>query len=453
MLWEIWYVWAKNSVSTFPSPLSAPSLLASVRTAFEPIPDHRRKAGVRISLTDALMSGLAVFGLKYSSLLEFDSHREEVAIRHNLKTLYGVDKAPCDSQMRTILDGVDPAGVGSAFVAVNRIAESQGVLKKYEYLEGYFLASIDGTGHFGSGHISCPQCCVKTHRNASREYYHQLLAAVVVHPDYKTVIPLVPEAILKGDGEAKNDCERNAAKRLLPKIKEAYPNLRLIIVEDSLSSHGQHLNLLKSLDYHFIIGVKPGDHAALFQQVDERYFRGEVEEFDEVDKTGMTWGYRYVSGLGLNNSHPDLKVNFLEYWESRGESPQIWSWITDFELSKSLAEPIMRGGRARWKVENETFNTLKHQEYHLEHSYGHGEKNLATVFGLFTFLAFLLDQLQEWGCSLFQQARRVRRTRISLWETMRALMTWFLVASWEALWQSIIFKRPVMGSVSIVNTS
>ena len=36
--------------------------------------------------------------------------------------------------------------------------------------------------------------------------------------------------------------------------------------------------------------------------------------------------------------------------------------------------------RARWKIENETFNTLKNQGYHFEHNYGHGEQHLSVVF-------------------------------------------------------------------------
>jgi hypothetical protein len=224
-------------------------------------------------------------------------------------------------------------------------------------------------------------------------------------------------------------------------------------VEDSLSANGPHIKFLKRLGYHFIIVVKPGDHAALFQAVDERYVRGEVEEFETVDKSGARHGYRYVNGVPLNGSHPDLQVNFLEYWEVTGEQERNWSWITDFALRKTTVEPIMKGGRARWKVENETFNTLKNQDYHLEHNYGHGQKYLATVFGLLTFLAFLIDQVQEMGCELFRRARQARSSRVSLWEHLRGLFLWCLIPSWEAAWQSIIHKHPVLGVAIIHDTS
>ena len=70
----------------------------------------------------------------------------------------------------------------------------------------------------------------------------------------------------------------------------------------------------------------------------------------------------------------------------------------------------MRGGRARWKIENETFNTLKNQGYHLEHNYGHGEQNLSVVLALLMMLAFLVDQVQQLCCPLFQAAWHKMKT-------------------------------------------
>jgi hypothetical protein len=108
--------------------LSAPGLLGRIRRAFDKIPDHRRGA-CRFSLSDALMSGLAVFGLKYPSLLNFDEGRNEAVIRHNLHTLYGVEQAPCDTQLRTILDPVDPQRLRGAFRAVHQQLRRDKVLE------------------------------------------------------------------------------------------------------------------------------------------------------------------------------------------------------------------------------------------------------------------------------------------------------------------------------------
>jgi len=79
----------------------------------------------------------------------------------------------------------------------------------------------------------------------------------------------------------------------------------------------------------------------------------------------------------------------------------------------------MRGGRARWKIENETFNTLKNQGYHLEHNYGHGARNLSVVLALLMRLAFLVDQVQQLCCPVFRAAWDKMKTKCPLWEELR----------------------------------
>ena len=121
-------------------------------------------------------------------------------------------------------------------------------------MDGYYLLSVDGTGYFSSKQVHCTQCCEKHHRNGQITYYHQMLGAVLVHPDESEVIPLAPEPILKQDGSKKNDCERTAAKRLLEDIRREHPHLKLMVVEDGLASNGPHIQLLQSLDMRFILG-------------------------------------------------------------------------------------------------------------------------------------------------------------------------------------------------------
>ena len=346
--------------------------------------------------------------------------------------------------MREICDPVNPIEINPAFNRLHQSIRDQGLLKRYEYLDGFVLISLDGTGQFSSNKLGCPHCCEKHHRNGTTEYYHQLLGAVIIHPDLPQVLPFMPEAILKGDGDSKNDCERNAAKRLLPRLKKDHPELRVIVVEDALSANGPHIGLLKSLSYSFIIGVKPVGNAYLFEQLDAGKKAGSTREIEVTDAQGVLHGYRFANGLGLNATYPGMLVNMVEYWEAKGGKVQNFSWITDIEITTGNVDKIVRGGRARWKIENETFNTLKNQGYHLEHNYGHGEENLATVFGVLTFLAFLVDQIQALGCSLFKEAQNSRRTKISFWGCLRALVTTNLIASWEALWNWIINAKKVI---------
>ena len=208
--------------------LSARGMLAKVRSIFKGIPDASRDArGVKpkISLVDCLMSGLAIFGLKFPSLLQFDSGLDDDVIKHNLNTLYNVEEAPCDTTMRQRLDVVDPRSLRPAFTAVFSLIQRGKVLEDYKFLNKYLLIACDGTGMFSSSSVHCDNCCEKHHKDGSVTYYHQMLGVIVIHPDQREVFPLCPEPISKPDGSTKNDCEQNAMKRLLADFQREHPQL------------------------------------------------------------------------------------------------------------------------------------------------------------------------------------------------------------------------------------
>lgn len=440
-------------------PLSIPILISRVRCQFQSIADHRQARKVEIPLIDALMSGLAIFSLKFPSLLKFEEQREEEHIRYNLQSLFGIQQAPCDTQLREILDPIEPAEFHPAYRAVFQEAQEAGALESFRFFNGSYLVSIDGTGTFSSSRISCAECATKTTRDGETLYYHQLLAAAIMHPDHREVLPLIPEPILHQDGDTKNDCERSAVKRLLTRLRNDYPNLPVTVVEDALFANGPHIKLLKKLNLSYIIGVKEGDHTHLFNAVqtheDNDTMEGVIQYDEQSDTTRI---YRYINSLELNKSHPDIKVNFIEYIDMKGDQVKLrFTWITDITITKHNCAQIVRGGRSRWKIENETFNTLKNQGYRLEHNYGHGNQHLSTNFALLTLLAFLIDQLQELGCTAFQKARKRFRSRTSLWERLRALFVGYFIDEWEILWQAIIHGHVVARlqprGVEIHNTS
>jgi hypothetical protein len=416
-----------------------------VTTEFSAIESPEKKRA-KYSQKDVLICALAMFMLKYSSLLKFDEEREKEHIKNNLKNLYGVGEVPCDTQMRTILDPVDPKTLRPAFSSIINDLHSNNQLNDYKYIEDYYILSVDGSGIYSSSNMSCPDCCVKKLNNGETSYYHQLLSAAIVHPNKKVVIPLAPEPIVREKNASKNDCERNASKRLLKQLKKEYPGFKFIVVEDSLSSNEPHINLLKSLGYIFVIGVKESDHQYLFECVQDRILARQdqvLEEYDE--KLKITRGVRFVNNLSLNKSNPDLKVNFLEYWEydEYGEMVTYFTWVTDILLTTDNAFKIVKIGRARWKIENEVFNTLKNQGYHLEHNYGHGEQHLSSVFAMLMMLAFLIDQIQELLCPLFQQAKENHRTKSYLWLKMQALFILFSIPDWETFYLAIALDHKV----------
>ena len=415
--------------------LSMPGLLAAVRGCFQAIDDDT--AGRGFTLVDYLMSGLAVFGLKYASLLQFDRGRDDDIVRANLASLYGIDRAPSDTALRERLDEVDPSLLRRAFRRVLHLLQRGKGLEDFIWWAGHYLLSVDGTGCFYSDTVHCERCCERHHRDGRVSYYHQLLGAVLVHPGQRCVLPLAPEPITREDGAAKNDCERTAAKRLLADVRREHPHLKLIVVEDALAANGPHIELLQSLKMRYILGVKPGDHGFLFHWVETT---PGVKTAEITDQDGTVHRFRYLNGAPLSDSHFKLEVNFLDYEEQRRNGKtQHFTWVTDIPLHQHNLMRVMRGARARWKIENETFNTLKNQGYHFEHNFGHGYQHLSTVFAYLMMLAFLIDQVQQHCCGLFQAALAKQGRKRYFWEKLRGLFFHWLLPDWETLYRALAY--------------
>lgn len=429
--------------------LSADGLFKLVRQGFEKIKDHR-PMNVAIPLADALMSALAMFTLKDPSLLAFDERRVR---QENLQQTFGLEQIPSDSQMRTILDEVEPETLRPLFKEVFGQLQRGKVLEEMTFMGKYYLVSADGTIYFSSQRVQCNDCQTRLNSKTGKvTYSHGMYGAAIVHPDQKAVIPLFPEPIMRQDGQRKNDCERNAAKRFLEKLRQDHPRLPIIIIEDALSANAPHIAELKRHHMRFVLGVKPGDHKYLFDYVAQAQAEGRTVEF-EIKEGKITHRFRYLNDAPLNETNADVRVNFLEYWEIQGDKAQHFSWITDFVISQTNAFQLMRGGRARWKIENETYNTLKNQGYHFEHNFGHGQNHLSVVFATLMMLAFAVDQAQQLACQLFQAALAKAGSKRRLWERMRSLFDELPFTSMNDIWRAIAYGFHIEGRIVIHDTS
>lgn len=421
--------------------LSAPGLLSNVYNKFSKISDPRKFAtNGTIPLIDHLMSGLAVFGLKCPSLLDYDRKRNDLAVVENLRDLYRVNSPPSDTYLRERLDEVNPQLLRPAFKRVFALAQRGKVLEEFAYIDGYLLVSGDGTGKFHSNKISCPQCCTKRNSDGTVSYYHQMFGVCVVHPEKKNVIPLCPEVIVNQHNEQKNDCERNACKRFLENFRREHPHLKAILLEDGLSSTAPHIRMIEEYKLRYILGAKPGDHAFLFDYLETST---ETKYFECRTEDGEYHQFRFLNGAPLNKSNQDVNVNIIEYrCTDRKGKERNFSWVTNIRITEANVLKITTAGRARWKIENETFNTLKNLGYNLEHNYGHGKQYLSTVFCMLMMLAFLIDQLQELCCPLFSRCKKVLGTYRGLWETMRALFQFMPLRNWERFYLLMLKEIP-----------
>jgi hypothetical protein len=429
--------------------LSADALIRSIRSSCGQV-GETRKGEPEIPMEDALMSAFAMFSLKDPSLLAFE--RRRLAEENNLRSIYKMNSIPSDTQMRTILDPVPPDELRPAHNALLSAVQRGKALEKMAYLEQGYLMPLDGTGYFSSDKLFSPACLQKTSSSGKITYHLQMLGAALVHPERKEVIPLIPEIISRQDGKDKNDCELNASRRFLIKFHQDHPHLEIIVTQDAISPNGPYVMFLKALGYHFILTVKEADHTHLFAHLDDAIKKGQVQELtldDPVDPKKFHF-FRWVNGLPINGSHKDLLINLLEYWQVQGENVKRFCWISDITLTQENVYRVMRAGRAHWKIENETFNTLKNQGYNFEHNYGLGKQNLSMVFVKLMMLAFLVDQVQQLCCALFQTVLKKLGCKKALWEDMRSLFRCLKLESMEMLYRALLHGftklEPIIGS-------
>lgn len=423
--------------------LSADRLVKLLRQRFEQVPDPRRSGSVGYWLADCLMAGFAMFSLKDPSLLAFQKRADD----DNLRTLYWIERIPSDSTFREALDPLELEPLNAAFADIFRQVQRGGLLRQYRWTaEGGYLLAIDGTGYFCSSKVRCQHCLEQRTSGGQTQYAHQLVAAVLVHPQRKEVLPLAIEPIVRQDGQTKNDCERNATRRLLERVRRQHPQLKLTVVEDGLSSNAPHIRDLQRLGISYILGAKPGDHQHLYDQVIAAGDSGHLHHHQRClggRTAGVTAHTQWARELELNASNPDLKVNYFEYHQfaADGEVARRFSFVTDHAVSASSVERLLSAGRSRWRIENETFNTLKNQGYHFEHNYGHGCQQLSSVLALLMMLAFLVDQVQQACCPLFQAALAAAGSRRQLWDELRSHVRHFLFASFRSLYEAMLDGR------------
>jgi hypothetical protein len=291
-----------------------------------------------------------------------------------------------------------------------------------------------------------------------------MLAGSLVHPECKEVFPFCPEPIYNQDGKTKNDCEQNAFKRFIEDFRNEHPKLDVVLLLDALYATEPPLRLLFEKDCSFIVSVKE-TNGTVYMQVNEGEEDGSTKHHEYSYETGekvlktVHHKYRYRENVRLTQKMSSPKVNFVEFWETiswegkRGKEVQKrhFAWITDLDVNKESIIQIMKGGRTRWKIENETFNTLKNQGYNLEHNYGHGKKNLSVNFIMMMFIAFLIDQIQLGSCQKFKEVLKKKERLSYLWKKFVSQLEELTFESWDEFYGLIVGDYKLESK--LINTS
>lgn len=393
------------------------------------LPDGRQEGKVEHSVHNVVMCAFATVYFQDPSLLQFQRRMEDARQTSNMKTLFCVDTIPGDKQIRDVLDEVAPALLEEIFPAYFGRLQRGKHLESYRVLERYYAAVIDGAEYFSSEKLHCPGCLMRNTR-----FLHQIVQAAVVHPDKSEVIPLAPEEVRNADGREKQDCEVNAGKRLIRKMRKVHPKLPLIIVGDGLYSKEPFVKDLSGEDMRFVLVAKEADHEVLMQYVDGARRLGELARMETKDRKGRLHVYEWINEVPLNGNDKAPNVNYFAYSLFVDAKRSYYnSWVTDIPIEKKNVEELVKIGRMRWKIENEVFNTVKNQGYHIAHNYGHGQKHLSFNFFLLNMLAFFVHQIFELTDRLYHECRRRLGSKKNLWDHLRVSIRMLIFPDWETL--------------------
>ena len=146
--------------------------------------------------------------------------------------------------------------------------------------------------------------------------------------------------------------------------------------------------------------------------------------------------HRFLNDVPLRAGEDALHVNWCEIQitnEDTGEICYRNAFVTDLLITRKNVQELVKCGRARWKIENETYNVLKTKGYHLEHNFGHGNQYLSATLFTLNVLAFLLHTALHLSDEVYRRIREELGRRDNFFNDVRALTRYWLFDSWHNL--------------------
>ena len=416
-------------------------LIQRWRSVADGLPDRRTGDNCSYPMADIALSAFAVFFTQCPSFLSFQQNMEKAHGRNNARSLFGVQSIPCDNHIRQTLDPVEASELFGLFDDLHRAFAETGLPEAMRAVQNTRLIALDATWYFSSQsqNIHCQNCSCLRHAEGQLTHYHSAITPVIVSPGHSQVLPLRPEFITPQDGQLKQDCEINAAKRWLAAHAGRYSTGNDTLPGDDLYAHQPFCRQVLLHGFHFLFTCKPSSHAHLSGWVEAlEPGRGLPALKLRVKGKSNRWEhyqYRWANHVPLTDSEDPLRVNWCELTVTDGQGKALYrnSFITDWEINADNVGGLVAAGRARWKIENENNNVLKTKGYHLEHNFGHGKKHLSSLFMTMNLLALGLHTLLEITDASYQLIRAAVGARRKFFQHLEALTAYWYFPNWEGL--------------------
>jgi hypothetical protein len=394
------------------------------------LPDTRVQDACTYEARFLIWTGLFLFLLQLGSRrqLDFTFDAYSDASRANLNRLAHTQQPSCP--VHDTLDHLLEHIVWTAFrVLIHKMALRLIRMRALDAarLCGRFVLLVDGTGLFCFHHRHCDNC-LERQLPSGPIYLHQVLEAKLLGPA-GVVVSVGSEFIENADLAAssstdpeqiKQDCELKAFGRLAVRLKEDFPQLRIVVAGDSLFACGAVLAIAQKNHWAYVLTFKQGRLPSVWDEFQRLLPLCPENVWQRQLNDGTRQVFRWVHNLSYTDSdHRRWTFHALECVET---SPQgevsYFAWITDLAVHAGTVEEIAeKGGRGRWKIENQGFNRQKNHGPNLEHVYSLDPEKWKAYY-LLLQIAFLITQLVERGSLLRQLAADLKRTPLQLFGSL-----------------------------------
>jgi hypothetical protein len=344
-----------------------------------------------------------MFLFKLESRRQIDFFFNTPEFVSQLEYLCGVslERAPDNDTVAYLCERMAPAELHKARLHIIRSLIRSRAIEGGRLLNTYWFIAVDATGRVAYHEKHCDHCLTATH-NGKTTYYHNTLEAKLLTPD-GFAFSIATEFIENESSDVKKqDCELRAFYRMAPQLKKDFPQLPICFLGDSLYAAAPFFKITENNKWRFIVTFKEGSIPTLFDEF-RTLKKLSPEDSARQDDEKVTQRFHWVNHL----DYADMNLAVLECAEKNKKTGKItrFVWITDMEVSHANYQDIAKGGRLRWKIENEGFNMQKTGGYALEHAFC-SDNNGAKNFYLLLQIAHIINQLLEKGSLLRHLVKR-----------------------------------------------
>ena len=361
--------------------------------------DPRRVKSVKYKLSEVLLATVFMYMMRTPSRNDMNEERTNIIFKSNYEKYFKL-KLPHMDTVNNVLEALDPSILESIKRHIIKQLLSKRTLHKFKLLGRYFIVAIDGTGVYKYKKEPYPGCPYKVSKNNVKTYTQSVVEAKLIGSNGFS-ISLVSEWIINEDGKTKQDCEQNATKRLIKKLKAQYPRLPILILLDGLFGNAPMMKIIKENNWEYLIVWKDKTLYSLQDLVAEH--RSTKKTIQVKKEIVINRFKKILQTYEYDDNQLDNKGNKLYYIKMEEEKIHIEhpenTSKTKFVFMSSISpdntnfKELIKGGRLRWKIENEGFNTQKRKGYNMHHKMN--RKNLTGIKNYYNCLQIghLLNQL------------------------------------------------------------